>query len=89
MDIMKLLPEELGKGSPIRLERCGSEHDIYWKMALEMLDLIQENNAKGKTTFMIVPYGPLGGYSVLVYLIIWSFPLKITFLAKDLLFVVV
>ena len=64
MDVMKLTPEELGKGSPIRLERCGSEYDIYWKMALEMLDLIKENNAKGKTTFMIVPYGPLGGYSV-------------------------
>ena len=69
MDVMKLTPEELGKGSPIRLERCGSEHDVYWKMALEMLDVIKENNAKGKTTFMIVPYGPLGGYSVLVYLI--------------------
>lgn len=69
MDIMKMSPEELGKGSSIRLERCGSEHDIYWKTALEMLDVIKENNAQGKTTFMIIPYGPLGGYSVLVYLI--------------------
>jgi len=69
MDVMKISPEELGEGSSIRLERCGSEHDIYWKMALEMLDLIKENDKKGKTTFMIVPYGPLGGYGVLVYLI--------------------
>ncbi|MBR5922726.1 MAG: glucosamine-6-phosphate isomerase [Clostridia bacterium] len=69
MDITLLKPEELGNGSSIKLERCNTEHDIYWKMALEMLDVIKENNAKGKTTFMIIPYGPLGGYSVLVYLI--------------------
>ncbi len=66
---MRIPTEDLGKGSSIKLERCGSEHDIYWKMALEMIDVIKENNAKGKTTLMIIPYGPLGSYSVLVYLI--------------------
>ncbi len=69
MDIMKLTPEELGKGSPIAFERCETEHDIYWRMSIEMLELIEENNKNGKTTFMIVPYGPLGCYSRLVYLI--------------------
>ena len=69
MDIMRIPPEELGNGSSIRLERCETEHDIYWKMAMEMLELIEKNNREGKTTFMIIPFGPLGPYSRLVYLV--------------------
>lgn len=69
MDIMKLKPEELGIGSEITLERCETEHDIYWKMAIEVLEIIEANNKAGKTTFMIMPYGPLGPYSRLVYLV--------------------
>lgn len=69
MDIMRIAPEDLGKGSSLKLERCNTEHDIYWKMALEMLDIVRANNEKGRRTFMVIPYGPLGSYSVLVYLI--------------------
>ena len=50
---------ELGKGSNIKVELCETEVDLYWKMAIEVLELIQENNAKGEKTVMIVPYGPL------------------------------
>ena len=60
---------EVGKGSRIVLDRCDTEHDLYWKMAIEVLEVIQENNKKGKPTVMVVPYGPLGPYSRLVYLI--------------------
>ena len=35
---------DLGKGSNIKLERCETEHDLYWKMASEVFDLIKENN---------------------------------------------
>ena len=35
----------------------------------KILELIQENNAKGEKTVMIVPYGPLGPYARLVELI--------------------
>ena len=38
---------ELGKGSNIKVELCETEVDLYWKMAIEVLELIQENNAKG------------------------------------------
>lgn len=69
-DLCNLIePSELGKGSNIRLEACETEHDLYWKMAIEVFDLIRENNSRGKETFMIIPYGPLGPYSRLVYLI--------------------
>ena len=60
---------ELGKGSNIKVELCETEVDLYWKMAIEVLELIQENNAKGEKTVMIGPYGPLGPYARLVELI--------------------
>ena len=59
----------LGEGSRIRLDLCDTEVDLYWKMAIEVVELIQENNAKGEPTVMIVPYGPLGPYARLVYLV--------------------
>ena len=52
--------EELTKTSKIRLEVCDVEVDMYWKVAMEVLSVIEENNRKNKTTFMIVPYGPRG-----------------------------
>ena len=64
-----LEPEELGQGSEIALDICDTEHDMYWKVAIEVLEVIEENNRKGKETVMIVPYGPVGPYSRMVYLI--------------------
>ncbi len=61
--------EELTKNSKIRLEVCDVEVDMYWKVAMEVLSVIEENNRKNKTTFMIVPYGPLGPYARIVYLV--------------------
>jgi len=69
MDIMRIPVQDLGKDTSILLERCETEHDIYWKMAIEMLEIVEENNKQGKHTFMIIPYGPLGPYSRLVYLV--------------------
>ncbi len=64
------LPEnELGIGSNIKLDICDTEHDMYWKMAIEVLEIVSENNKKGEPTVMVVPYGPLGPYSRLVYLV--------------------
>ena len=61
--------EELVKKSNIKLDVCDNETDMYWKVAIEVLEIISENNKKGKTTFMIVPYGPLGPYFRLVHLV--------------------
>ncbi|MBD9097334.1 MAG: glucosamine-6-phosphate isomerase [Ruminococcaceae bacterium] len=61
--------EELTKTSKIRLEVCDVEVDMYWKVAMEVLSVIEENNRQNKTTFMIVPYGPLGPYARIVYLV--------------------
>lgn len=57
-----IAPEDLGKGSSIKLNVSGAEVDIYWKVAIEILTVIEENNSKGEPTVMVVPYGPLGPY---------------------------
>lgn len=69
MDINRISRDELGKGSNIKLNICEAEVDMYWKVAIEVLEVIAENNKKGEPTVMVVPYGPLGPYSRLVYLI--------------------
>ncbi len=42
---------------------------MYWRVAIAVLETIKENNEKGEPTVMVVPYGPLGPYSRLVYLV--------------------
>ena len=69
MNVNLIKKEDLGKGSGIKLDVCDTEHDMYWKMAMEVLEIIEENNKIGKRTVMVVPYGPIGPYSRLVYLI--------------------
>lgn len=69
MNINEIPKNELGKGNSIVLDRCETEHDLYWKMAIEMLEVIKENNDKGEPTLMVIPYGPIGPYSRIVYLV--------------------
>lgn len=69
MDINKISPEKLGEGSEIKLNVCETEVDMYWKVAIEVLETVAENNRAGKGTFMIIPYGPLGPYSRIAYLV--------------------
>ncbi len=67
---VNLIPEnELGCGSGIQLAVCDTEHDLYWRMAIEVLETIKKNNENDEDTVMVVPYGPLGPYSRLVYLV--------------------
>ncbi len=67
---VNLIPEkELGVGSGIKLSVCDTEHDLYWRMAIEVLETIQKNNENDEDTIMVIPYGPLGPYSRLVYLV--------------------
>lgn len=69
MDYNRIPPEKLGEGSNIKLNVSSTEVDIYWKVAIEVLTIIQENNAKSEPTIMVVPYGPLGPYFRLAELV--------------------
>ncbi len=64
-----IAPEDLGKGSSIKLDISMTEVDIYWKVAIKVLEVIAENNRKGESTVMVVPYGPLGPYFRLAELV--------------------
>jgi hypothetical protein len=68
-DLNRIPESELGQGSGIKLAVCETEFDLYWQVALEVFDLIHENNKIGRPTLMIVPYGPVGPYSLLVWLV--------------------
>ncbi|MBO4432742.1 MAG: glucosamine-6-phosphate isomerase [Clostridia bacterium] len=69
MDYNLIPPEKLGEGSSIKLDVSQTEVDIYWKVAIKVLETIEENNRKGEPTVMVVPYGPLGPYFRLSYLV--------------------
>ena len=62
-------PEKLAEGAKVKLDVSAAEIDIYWKVAMEVLAVIEENNRRGEPTVMVVPYGPLGPYFRLSYLV--------------------
>ena len=68
-DINLIPPEELGIGSNIKLNVCEHEVDMYWKVAIEVLEVIAENNRRGEPTVMVVPYGPIGPYARMAELV--------------------
>ena len=68
-DINLIPPEKLGEGSNIKLNVCEHEVDMYWKVAIEVLETIAENNRKGEPTVMVVPYGPIGPYARMAELV--------------------
>lgn len=53
----------------IKFRTVDGEWDVYYDMALVMLDEIMTNNAKGKKTVMIVPVGPTQQYPILARLV--------------------
>lgn len=46
-----------------------NEWDVYFDMALAMLEVIMKNNAAGKKTVLIVPVGPTDQYPILAKLV--------------------
>lgn len=53
----------------IKFRIVEGEWDIYFDMALSMLNVIMKNNEKNKKTVMIVPVGPTQQYPILAKLI--------------------
>lgn len=49
----------------IRCKVVNTEHDVYFDMALTMLEEIIAHNEKGEQTVMIVPVGPTDQYPIL------------------------
>ena len=53
----------------IKFRTVPTEWEVYFDMALTMLDEIMKNNAAGKRTVMIVPVGPTDQYPILARLV--------------------
>ena len=59
-DINSIPVNELGVGSPIKLEVLETQTDLDYVMAIIMLEAVIKNNKEGKQTMFILPVGPLG-----------------------------
>ena len=60
--------EELRKGRiPVKL--LGDSGEVFYELALEMVETIEENNRKEERTVFIVPVGPVGQYPIFVRLV--------------------
>lgn len=57
------------KVNGIGFKTVPTEWDVYFDMALTMLDEIMKNNAAGKRTVMIVPVGPTNQYPLLARMV--------------------
>ncbi|MBQ9197380.1 MAG: glucosamine-6-phosphate isomerase [Clostridia bacterium] len=68
-DYYRIPAGELGKNAKIPLKCLGDSGEIFYEMALEMVETIQRNNAQGKRTVFIVPVGPVGQYPIFVRLV--------------------
>jgi glucosamine-6-phosphate deaminase len=53
---------DLGKGSRIALDIVEGEIDLYWAMALDMVERIRSCEAEDGPCVFIVPVGPVGQY---------------------------
>jgi glucosamine-6-phosphate deaminase len=68
MDVTRIPPHDLGKGSPIRVQIVETEIDLYWEFARVMFNRIKANNGAGRPSVFIVPVGPIGQFSRLAHL---------------------
>ncbi len=65
-DFLAIEPEELARASGTRLEIVTDDAAISRRFAEEMTGEIRHNNRLGRTTSLILPVGPRGGYPLFV-----------------------
>ena len=69
MNYYQISAQDLGKDAKIPLLKLGDSGEVFYEMALEMVNTIKEHNAAGKTTVFICPVGPVGQYPIFVRLV--------------------
>ncbi len=68
-DYYRISASELGKNAKIPLKCLGDSGEVFYEMAREMAETIEENNAKDRRTVFVVPVGPVGQYPIFVRLV--------------------
>lgn len=61
--------QELANSTVLPIKVLGDQGEVFYEMALEMIDEIQKNNESGKHTVFICPVGPTGQYPIFVRLV--------------------
>ena len=69
MSYYNISAEDLGKDANISILKLGDSGEVFYEMALEMVNVIKEHNAAGKHTVFICPVGPVGQYPIFVRLV--------------------
>ena len=69
MDYFRIPAQDLGKNAKIPVLPLGDSGEIFYELALEMVNTIQDHNARGKKTVFICPVGPVGQYPIFVRLV--------------------
>lgn len=59
---VSIYDREILQEPPVPVEIVESEVDLYYRIAVEMIALVRENNAAGRPTVCIVPVGPTFQY---------------------------
>ena len=61
--------ERLIAEGKIPVKCLGDSGEVFYELALEMVNQIDENNKKGEKTVFICPVGPVGQYPIFVRLV--------------------
>lgn len=61
--------EELVNNNVINVKVLGDVGEVFYEMALEMIEEINKNNKEGRRTVFICPVGPTGQYPIFVRLV--------------------
>ena len=60
---------DLGKDAKVPGLKLGDSGEVFYEIAMEMINTIKANNAAGKHTVFICPVGPVGQYPIFVRLV--------------------
>lgn len=69
MSYYQISAEELGKNSKVPLLKLGDSGEVFYELAMEMVNEIEKNNAAGRRTVFVCPVGPVGQYPIFVRLV--------------------
>lgn len=61
--------QQLITNKVIPVKILGDQGEVFYEMALEMINLIESNNKANKKTVLICPVGPVGHYPIFVRLV--------------------
>lgn len=69
MDYFQISAQDLGKNAKIPVCKLGDSGEVFYELAMEMVNTIKAHNEAGQKTVFICPVGPVGQYPIFVRLV--------------------